>query len=147
MLVELGAGDRGADAKAAVLGGDLVHLGNALHVDHELGLDHPGAQLHEQVGAAGQDARVAARPRQQRDCRLKCLRSLVTHVLGASPLLARALPSRSSAPGQTTLRSAKVNGTRRRTAGSPLGASNERLRWPNSWRPLGIRYMSRFGPI
>ena len=118
MLVELGAGDRGADAKAAVLGGDLVHLGDALDVDHELGLDQAGAQLHEQVGAAGQHARVAARRGEQRDCRLQCLRGLVTHDLGASPLVARA----SAAPRQTTLRSAKVNGTNGRGGGFAPGA-------------------------
>ena len=114
MLAELGAGDRRADAKAAVLGCDLVHLGDALHVDESSG-SIAAAQLHEQVGAAREHARVAARRSEQRDCQLQCLRGLVTHDLGASPLLARA----SAAPRQTTLRSAKVNGTRRRSGQFP----------------------------
>ncbi len=61
MLAELHAGDRRADAKAAVLGGDLPHLRDLLDVDQELGLDQVGAHLHDQVGAARQHARLAAR--------------------------------------------------------------------------------------
>ncbi len=55
------ARDRGADAKAAI-GGllDRGHLGDFLDVDDQARLHGAGAHLHQQIGAAGQDARGAS---------------------------------------------------------------------------------------
>ena len=84
MLAELGAADRRADAKAAVLGADLPQLGDPLHVDHEVGLDQAGAQLHQQVGAARQHPRLTRRAGEQADRRIDGLWGFITHVRAAS---------------------------------------------------------------
>ena len=81
VLLELGAGDGGADAKAAALLLDLAQLGDALDVDHENGLDHVGAHLHQQIGAAGQHARLAAFLGEQRDRLVERIRRLIAHMV------------------------------------------------------------------
>ena len=79
MLLELGAGHRGADAPAAPVLGDRASLGDALDVDDQRRLDDIGAHLHEEVGASGQDARLARALGEQRRRPLHGLRCLVSH--------------------------------------------------------------------
>ncbi len=61
VVVQRHAGDRGADAEAAI--GRLLdsrHLGDFLDVDDHAGLEHACTHLHQKIGAAGQDTRRAA---------------------------------------------------------------------------------------
>ena len=80
VLLELGAGDRGADAKAAGLLLDLAHLGDALDVDHQNRVDQVGAHLHQQIGAARQHPRIARFLGEQRDRLVERTRRLIAHM-------------------------------------------------------------------
>ena len=81
VLLELGAGDGGADAEAARLLLDLARLGDALDVDHEHGVEHVGAHLHQQIGAAGQHTRIASFLGEQRDRLVERIGRLIAHVV------------------------------------------------------------------
>ncbi|MGY2909453.1 hypothetical protein ACVWVY_008474 [Bradyrhizobium sp. URHC0002] len=101
MFRERHAGDGGADAKAAI-GGllDGHHLGDFLDVNDHAGLQHPGSHLHQQVGAAGQNARGAAGFRKCADRFVKRIRRQISEfrhglpaisLLSARPIWAMAL--------------------------------------------------------
>ena len=55
-------------------------LGDALDVDQQLGLEHVGPHLHQQIGAAGQHPRVASLLGEQRDRLVERTRRLVAHI-------------------------------------------------------------------
>ena len=55
-------------------------LGDALDVDHQHRLDQVGAHLHQQIGAAGQHARLARLRGEQRDRLVERTRRLITHM-------------------------------------------------------------------
>ena len=61
-------------------------LGDALDVDQQHRLDHVGPHLHQQIGAAGQHARLALLRRQQRHRLVERMRRLITHVRCSSRL-------------------------------------------------------------
>ena len=80
VLLELGAGDGGADAKAAALLLDLAQLGDALDVDHQDRVDQVGPHLHQQIGAACQHSRLARFVGEQRDRLVERTRRFIAHV-------------------------------------------------------------------
>jgi hypothetical protein len=85
MLDDFHGGDRGTDAKSAVLAGDLAGLPDFLDVDQERRLDQVGLHLHDHIGAARQDAGHARRTGKQGHGGLQRIRSLVPHTLHRTP--------------------------------------------------------------
>src|SRR2546422_8654107 len=58
---------------------DRARFGNSLDVDDQIGIDDVGAHLDQEVGASGQDPRLARRSRKQGHRSLQCLWCLVAH--------------------------------------------------------------------
>jgi hypothetical protein len=65
MLLQLGPGRGGADAKAAAFFPDLSQLGNVLDIDDQLRVQNIGSHLDQQIGAASQNSCIARCRRQQ----------------------------------------------------------------------------------
>src|SRR5258706_10535356 len=80
MADDLHAGNGRADAESAVFRHDLADLRDLFDVDQERGLDQVGFHLHDDVGAASQDARRSARPCQQRYSRLQRFRRFISEI-------------------------------------------------------------------
>jgi hypothetical protein len=87
MAHDLHAGDRRADAEAAILSADLPHLRYFLDVDQEGGLDQVGFHLHDHIGAAGQYTRRPGRAGQQCHCSLQRCRRLIPEIRHQTPVL------------------------------------------------------------
>jgi hypothetical protein len=103
MLADHSTRHRGTDAITASGFVDRGHLADLFHVDDQARRDHTGAQLDQQVGAAGQDAAGAVRRGHQRhrllDRRRRCI-ACFRHRLSPVGRLARAQPSVSRAAQQ-----------------------------------------------
>jgi hypothetical protein len=116
MLLELGGRCGGTHAEAAALLGDPAHLRDALDVHQQRRLDQVGAQLHEEVGAPRQDARLARLGGQQRHRLVKRSGCLIAHASRSS--------SSSRCPARLTYRVA----LRHRLAGPAAFRVAERAR-------------------
>jgi hypothetical protein len=81
MFDDFHGGDRGADAKPAVLASDLAGFPDFFDVDQKRRLDQVGLHLHDHIGAARQDTGRARRPGKQGHGGLQRIRSLVPHTL------------------------------------------------------------------
>ena len=79
VLLQLGAGDGGADAEAAALLLDLPHLGDLLDVDDEVRGQDVRPHLDQQIGAAGQNTCHARLGGKKLDGGIYGIRRLVSH--------------------------------------------------------------------
>ena len=67
MLTQLGAGDGGTHTVSTILGADFPCFADVLDVDDQVGVDHSGAQLHQQIRAATENAAVTGPVGEQRN--------------------------------------------------------------------------------